>query len=153
MRLVDIISRDSIEVELRSTNKPEVITELAGLLARALPGADPERIAHTLFERERLATTGVGDGVAIPHGKLPGLSRIVAALGIARAGIPFDAVDGRPVTVFAALLAPPESTGDHLKALAWVSRLLKVPEVRERLLAAPDAAEAWRIVEGEEGRG
>jgi PTS system nitrogen regulatory IIA component len=152
MRLVEIINRASIGVDLRSTSKPEVLAELAGLLACSLPDADPEEIARTLMERERLATTGVGEGVAIPHGKLPGIRRIVAALGIARTGIPFDAVDGQPVRVLVALLAPPESTGDHLKALARVSRLLKDPAFRQRLIDSSSGEDAWRIIDEEDGR-
>ena len=152
MRLIEFIDRASIDVDLRSTSKPEVLAELAGLLARALPEADPEEIARTLVDRERLATTGVGDGIAIPHGKLQGIHRIVAALGIARTGIPFDAVDGKPVRMLLALLAPPESTGDHLKALARVSQLLKEPAFRERLFDSHSAEEAWRIIGEEDGR-
>lgn len=152
MRLSDIIAESSVDIDLRVEDKPEVFTALGRLLADALPAADPGEIAGILSERERLATTGVGDGVAIPHGKMPGLDRIVGALGMVREGLPFDAIDDRPVTVFVALLGPPDATADHLKALTRVSRLLKTPGFCERLLGSTSAAQALGIVAEEDSR-
>ena len=98
-------------------------------------------ITEILTEREQLATTGIGDAVAIPHGKSDQLDSIKGSVAISRSGVGFDAVDGQPVRIFVALLAPLASTGDHLKALARVSRILKDPQVRERLLEATSAEE------------
>jgi PTS system nitrogen regulatory IIA component len=152
MRLPDIIDRGALEIDMRSTSKAETLGELGLLLARSLPELDPGEITECLLHREQLATTGVGDGVAIPHGKLAGIGRIVGALGLARSGIAFDAIDGQPVTILVALLAPPDATSDHLKALARVSRLLKDRSFRERLLASRSNDEAFRILAEEDAR-
>ena len=141
MRLADFIEQGAISAELSSTTKDDVLTELAGLLARICPAHSESSIATILSERERLATTGIGDGVAIPHGKSEQLEVIKGAVGISRNGVDYDAVDGGPVYIFVALLAPLASTGDHLKALARVSRILKEPQVRARLMEASSAAE------------
>jgi PTS system nitrogen regulatory IIA component len=141
MKLADFIVPDAISADLSSTDKDAVLAELAGLLARVCPKHSAKAITQILSERERLATTGIGDGVAIPHGKSEQLDVIKGAVGISREGVDFDAVDGGPVRIFIALLAPLASTGDHLKALARVSRILKDPQVRARLLETASAAE------------
>ena len=150
MRLSDIIAETAIDTDLRAADKIEAFAGLGRLLARALPETDPGRITSLLTDRESLASTGVGNGVAIPHGKMPGLDRIVGALGLIPGGVPFDAVDGQPVTIFVALLAPVDATTDHLKTLARVSLLLKDPGFRERLLGATSAVEALEIIAQEE---
>jgi PTS system nitrogen regulatory IIA component len=143
MKLADLISQSAISADLTSSGKIEVLAELGGVLARVCEGASAEEITRILVERERLATTGIGDGVAIPHGKTEQLNQIKAAIGISRTGVPFDAVDGNSVHIFVALLAPLDSTGDHLKALARVSRLLKDPELRSSLLEARTPQEIY----------
>jgi PTS system nitrogen regulatory IIA component len=143
MKLVEFIDPSAISADLTSAGKLAVLAELAELLARVCPNLDRDEIAEILVERERLATTGIGDGVAIPHGKSAPLHGIQGAVGISRTGVPFDAVDGGPVHIFFALLAPLDSTGDHLKALARVSRILKNPAFRARLLEATNPAEVY----------
>ena len=96
--------------------------------------------------RESLASTGVGSGVAIPHGRVPGIDGIQAALGIHREGIPFDAVDGERVHVFVAILAPEDKPSQHLKALAEVSRVLRRRDVREKLLSVDSAEDALLLL-------
>ena len=152
MRIADFIKLDNICADLKSTGKMNVLAELAKLLEGDCPNTDEDQIAKILVERERLATTGIGDGVAIPHGKLSGIDGICAAIGISRTGIPFDAVDENPIHIFVALLAPQHSTGDHLKALARVSRLLKDPAFRNRLLESKTPTEIYNTLLEEDGK-
>lgn len=146
MNLADIIQSESICTDLKSNGKLDVLAELGELLSIQAPSAGADAITTTLVERERLATTGVGGGIAIPHGKLSAAKKISAAIGISKTGVPFDALDGEPVKIFVALLAPLASSGEHLRALARISRLLKDPESKLRLLEAADADEIYRII-------
>jgi nitrogen PTS system EIIA component len=154
MKLVELVRPARVAANLRSTAKLDVIEELAGLLARddgqAIAANDYRRV---LVERERLRSTGVGAGVAIPHGKVPGLDHLALAVGLSRTGVDFDSADGKPVYIFMALAAPPSSTGDHLRALARVARLCNDAGFRERLLACETDAAAYEllIAEDEEG--
>jgi PTS system nitrogen regulatory IIA component len=152
MNLVEIITPESICTDLTSSGKLDVLAELGELLSKQAQGAGAEAITKTLVERERLATTGVGGGIAIPHGKLETIKKISAAVGISRTGVPFDALDGEPVKIFVALLAPLASSGDHLRALARISRLLKDPECRARMIEAADAQEIYKIVKEDDGK-
>ena len=152
MKLVDIIHPELISVDLKSRGKVDVLAEFGALMASHNKIVDEKTITRTLVERERLATTGVGDGVAIPHGKVEGLKEILAAVGISRTGVQFDAVDGEPVHIFVALLAPLSSSGDHLRALARISRLLKEPDIRNRLIDAETAQELYEVIREEDGR-
>lgn len=152
MRIADFIKLDNICADLKSTGKMNVLAELAKILEGDCPNTDEDQIAKILVERERLATTGIGDGVAIPHGKLSGIDGICAAIGISRTGIPFDAVDENPIHIFVTLLAPQHSTGDHLKALARVSRLLKDPAFRNRLLESKTPTEIYNTLLEEDGK-
>jgi nitrogen PTS system EIIA component len=105
-----------------------------------------------LVERESLASTAIGEGVAIPHGKLPVVGEIVACLGRARAGVDFDSMDGLPTYLFFVLVAPESSTGAHLKALARISRVFKDADFRRRLLAAPDRESMYQVVSDEDAK-
>jgi PTS system nitrogen regulatory IIA component len=127
-------------------SKEEVLERVAALLAAAEAGATRERIRDVLTERERLQSTGVGGGVAVPHGSLAEIDRQVAALLICPRPIPFDAVDGLPVRILFALVGPKGAPAQHLKILARVSRLLRPGDFRERLASASDRAEAYRLV-------
>lgn len=101
---------------------------------------------RVLGERETLQSTGIGDGVAIPHGAIEGVAHQVAALLICPQGVPFDAIDGRPVRILFAVVGPKRATGEHLKTLARISRLLRDSEFREKLLASADRKEAFDLV-------
>jgi len=152
MKIVDFVRPELIVGDLRGRDKAEVIRELAEHLADNVSGVDRETLARVLLERERLASTAIGEGVAIPHGKLDAVGRLVACVGRARSGVEFDSMDGRPTHLFFVLVAPENSTGVHLKALARISRLFKDPEFRTRLLAAADAAEMYRVIADEDAR-
>jgi nitrogen PTS system EIIA component len=151
MKLVDLIQPDAVKADLESSGKMDVLAELGGLLSRSCPNLEADEITRILVERERLATTGVGDGVAIPHGKAGNLDELAGAVGLSRTGIPFDAVDGEPVRIFFALIAPLNSTGEHLKALARISRLLKDPDFRERLTSCRGAEEIHDTIAAADG--
>lgn len=127
--------------ELVAGEKEGLVKELALHLCRnddALKGA-AETVHKALLSRERLGSTGVGESVAIPHAKIPGLAHLTAAFGRSLAGVPFDAIDSQPVRLIFVLLVPENSAGAHLKALARIARLLKSASFRDRLLSLPDA--------------
>src|SRR5437763_15053810 len=111
-----------------------------------------ERLIKSLEDRELLNSTALGDGVAIPHGKLPGLKRVLAAFGRSLAGVDFQSLDGKPTHLFFLLVAPEDSAGAHLKALARISRLLKEETFRRRLMEAPSARELFETIRTEDDR-
>jgi PTS system nitrogen regulatory IIA component len=146
MKIADILSEAMVVSELAGGDKTEVIDELAGVVSRGHPEINHVRLVQALEERERLNSTALGEGVAIPHGKLPGLRRVVAAFGRSPGGVDFSSLDGKPTHLFFLLVAPEDSAGAHLKALARISRLLKDGTFRGRLMAAADAAELYRTI-------
>ena len=113
---------------------------------------DAARLLDTLLEREKLGSTGIGEGVAIPHGKVPGLPGLMASFGRVPAGIDFRAIDGRPTQLFFTLFAPENSAGAHLKALARISRIFKNPGFRATILEARDGPEIYRLIETEDAK-
>jgi PTS system nitrogen regulatory IIA component len=152
MKIVDLIKRDMVVPELRATDKRGILEELAAYMAGRHPRIDRAVLAKVLIEREMLASTAIGEGVAIPHGKLGAVGEIVACLGRAGKGVEFDSMDGQPTYLFFVLVAPESSTGAHLKALARISRVFKDPEFRRRLLAAPDAESMYNVVAEEDAK-
>lgn len=152
MRLAEFLHRDAVLAELSGRTKPEVLRELAEVLARAAPSIGADALFRVLTERERECSTGVGEGVAIPHGKLAGLPGLVAAFGVARQGVDFEALDQKPTFLFFALVAPENSAGAHLKALARISRLFKQPAFRASILSAKDGAEMHSLIVSEDSR-
>ena len=151
MRILDILpTEDLVAPALSGTTKADVVGELAAHLAQHYPEIDAERLVNVLWERERLGSTAIGDGIAIPHGKLPGLKGVLGAFGRHVDGVDFESLDGNPTRLFFVLVAPEDSVGQHLKALARVSRLLKDKGFREALLAAPDRAALFRLIAEED---
>jgi PTS system nitrogen regulatory IIA component len=151
MKLVDFLRPEAVIADLAGDGVAAVLLELARPVAQAYR-LEERRLVEVLLERERLGSTGVGDGVAIPHAKVPGLAALAASLGRAPRGVDFKAIDGRPTRLFLALFAPESSAGSHLRALARVSRIFKGAAFREALMAAPDAAAMWRLVQQEDAR-
>ncbi len=149
-KLSNILCPDLISINLKSTNKPSVLEEFAGMLQTKQNGPDASAIKKALMDREALATTGVGDGVAIPHAKLEGLEGTRMAVGISRKGVDFSAVDAKPVHIFFALIAPFASSGDHLRILAQISRLLKDEGIRNRIVQSKSTEDLMDIVRAEE---
>jgi len=152
MKITEILTPDLVLPDLRGATKSEILRELAACLAAKFKGIDANDLAAVLAERERLGSTAIGDGIAIPHGKIRGATNIVGAFGRHVAGVDFESLDGGPTHLFFVLIAPEDSTSLHLKALARVSRLLKDAAFRERLLAAPDADRIYRLIVEEDGR-
>jgi PTS system nitrogen regulatory IIA component len=152
MKLTDILPEELVIPELSGQTKDEVLRELAGHMAALHREIDAARLLEVLWERERLGSTAIGDGIAIPHGKLPGLHAVLAAFGRRTAGLDFQSLDGNPTRLFFLLVAPEDSVGQHLKALARVSRLLKDPAFRTRLLAASDRSELYRSIREEDDK-
>lgn len=146
MRLSDLLTVERVQTSLVGTSKAAVLDALAALLVKGNGGLRVDEVARVLREREALASTGVGDGVAIPHGKLPGLKQLTAAMALSSQGVEFDAIDGRPVKIFVAILAPAGSASDHLRALAKCSKLLRDARVRDELVRAESPARAYDIV-------
>jgi nitrogen PTS system EIIA component len=152
MKITDILGPDMVLPELKGNTKPEVLRELAGYLASKHPEIDSAALSAVLAERERLGSTAIGDGIAIPHGKLAGVGSIIGVFGRHARGVDFDSLDGRPTHLFLLLVAPEDSASLHLKALARVSRLMKDPAFRERLNQALDASEIFRLIKEEDAR-
>ena len=152
MKIVDLIRRDMVVPALQATEKRGILEELAHYMAGHHPRIDRATLSRVLIEREQLASTAIGEGVAIPHGKLGAVGEIVACLGRAPAGVEFDSMDGQPTYLFFVLVAPESSTGAHLKALARISRVFKDPEFRRRLMAAGDAESMYHVVADEDAK-
>lgn len=151
MRITEILKKEYVLEELKARNKRDVLAELAGAFVRAGIRKDSESMVSVLLEREKLGSTGIGEGIAIPHGKIGGLDEMVIAFGRSREGIEFDAMDSKPVHLFFLLMAPDQSAGQHLKALAKISRMLKDAAFRKALLEAPAQDDLFRaIVEKDE---
>jgi nitrogen PTS system EIIA component len=140
MEIEDLLSPRAVIAQLRAGNKKQALLEVSRRAASAT-GVPERRIYDVLAERERLASTGLGRGLAIPHGKLPELDRMCGVFARLERPIPFDALDKRPVDLVFALLAPADAGAEHLRALARVSRLLRDDAIRRKLRGAdnPDA--------------
>ena len=152
MKIEGLLQPEDIIPELSAETKEEVLNELAGKVAERNPGFDREALVRVLLERERLGSTGIGDGIAIPHGKLKQLDKPRMAFGRSLQGVDFSALDGRKVHLFFLLIAPEDAVGVHLKMLARISRILKDPGVRKVLLAAPDAAAICAAIREQDSR-
>jgi len=152
MRLLDIVSPGAVVDDLRAGTKEGVLRELSEVIALCVPALSAETLTSVLMDRESLGSTGIGEGAAIPHGKLPGIDRLVAVFGRSRAGVPFQSLDGKPAHLFFLIVAPEQSAGAHLKALARISRLLKNERFRTALMDARDADDLRRVLKEEDDR-
>ena len=139
MKISELINKNLIIAELKGKSKKQILEELVNHLAGQEQDINSDDLLKVLIEREKLGSTGIGNSIAIPHGKLNGLDSIVLMLGKCEAGIDFDSIDGKPVNLVFLLVAPASSAGVHLKALARLSRLLKNGAFRQALLDAPTA--------------
>jgi PTS system nitrogen regulatory IIA component len=148
MTFTDILAPDGVIVDLKIASKKQAFQELAKVAAN-LTGLDARAVFDAILERERLGSTGVGHGVAIPHARLPGLPKIVGVFARLAQPIDFDAVDERPTDLVFMLLAPEGAGADHLKALARVSRAMRREDLRDRLRAAPGADAVRALLSGE----
>jgi PTS system nitrogen regulatory IIA component len=150
LKILDFLDPAAVVVDLTATTKRGALEELVSLLARNGKVKDPKATVDILMEREKLGSTGIGQGIAIPHAKTDQTSQVTAAFGLSRRGINFDSLDGEPVYIFFVLVAPPDAAGLHLKALARISRLLKDKFFRQSLRDVKDASEVLRIIRDED---
>jgi PTS system nitrogen regulatory IIA component len=153
MKILDLIPEGGVVGDLRSETKEGVLRELSEAVCRAVPGLSADHLASVLMDRESLGSTGIGEGFAIPHGKMPGIDRLVAAFGRSRAGVQFASLDGKPARLFFLVVAPENnSAGIHLKVLARISRLAKDERFRRRLLEAEGIGDLVQILREEDER-
>ncbi len=145
MKISEILNQNSIIADIAADNKTGVIRELAQAVASAA-NTDADAIATVLMERESLGSTGIGGGIAIPHGKLGGVESVTVGFGLSRNGIEYNALDDRPVHIFFVLLTPENNSGDHLKVLAQISKLLKIDQFKNRLKSAKSVEEIYNII-------
>jgi len=145
MPLTDLVAPNAVVPALKVNGKKQAIQELSARAAK-LSGQNERLIFETLMQREKLGSTGVGNGIAIPHGKLPKLERLFGLFARLDRGIDFEALDGQPVDLIFLLLAPETAGADHLKALARVARLLRDPDVVSKLRESRDAEALYAVL-------
>ena len=150
MQLKEILKPQNIKVPLVSTAKAGAISELVDLLAANGEVKEPKKVLDSVLDREATRTTGIGNGLAIPHGKCSGTADLVMAIGKAATPIDFQAIDGRPVSIIWMLASPPDKTGPHIHALARISRLMTIDKFRAALLGAKTRQEAFDIIIAQE---
>jgi PTS system nitrogen regulatory IIA component len=146
MKMMEMLKAEFVIEELKAVNKRDVLAELIAVIAKGEGSVDPEAMLRIFLEREQLGSTGIGNGIAIPHGRLAGLNEAVLAFGRSRGGVAFEALDGKPVHLFFLLAAPENSAGQHLKVLAKISRMLKDGVFRKNLLEAKVRDDLVRII-------
>ncbi|MFA5410419.1 MAG: PTS sugar transporter subunit IIA [Candidatus Omnitrophota bacterium] len=152
MKIMDFLSKKAIITDIKSTKKEEVIRELVEALINAgeIEKRNRNKLIEALLAREALGSTAIGQGVAIPHAKADCVEKLIAVFGLSKKGIDFDSLDGEPAFIFFLLLAPQDSAGPHLKALARISRLLKDKYFRDSLRACEDEKSVIRIISQED---
>ena len=152
MKILDFLRPEAIISSLEAGSKEEVLEQLVEPIAKSNPSMSRSVLIETLIERENLGSTGIGGGVAIPHGKLDGLEGLVASFGKSSRGIDFSSMDNRPAFLFFLLVAPKGSAGEHLKALARISRLFKDPLLKTSLQHATSSSEIYSILQDYDSR-
>ncbi len=145
MKILDFFHKETININLQSQNKKEVLDELA-LPVSQITDIKHDEIVRVLLERERLGSTGIGGGIGIPHGKLKSLDKLIIGFGLSRRGIGFESIDGLPTHIFFLLLAPENSTALHLRLLAQISKLLKDDSFKDKLMRASSNDEIITII-------
>jgi len=146
MRLSDILEEKNVIPDLKSKDKRGVLEELVDTIVRNDPSLDKSSLVKVLLEREKLGSTGIGDGVAIPHGKFHGIKTPIVSFGRSRKGLDFETMDGEPAFLFFLLVAPENSASIHLKALAKIAKILKSSSFREALIKVPTKEELYRAI-------
>jgi fructose-specific phosphotransferase system IIA component len=150
MKLKDLLSEDVIRIPLKNTEKDKIIEEMVSILDDAHKLTDREAVLKAVMEREKVMSTGMGDGVAIPHAKTDAVKGLVAAFGITNQPVDFESIDGKPVRMVFLLVGPANQTGPHLKALSRISRLMHREDFRENLALARDRSQVIKAIEKEE---
>lgn len=151
MRITEHLAVEGIVSDVGTGSLEEILRRLVAPLCGVGDDAAVERALAALLAREALGSTGIGEGVALPHARLPGIGGLSISLGRSAAGVDYGAVDGEPVFLFFMILAPEQSSALHLRALAKISRIVRDNEWRERILAAPDAEGIYRVLREADG--
>ena len=146
MRIKKYLYPEAVIEELKAATKEAALEELAAALPRQAGGQDRAEMVRVLMAREKLGSTGIGDGIAIPHGKIAGLNELMISYGRSKKGLDFNSMDGKPVHLLFLLMAPENSSGQHLKVLARISRMLKDGLFRKKLMAAASTEELYRVI-------
>ena len=149
MRISQLLNKNSIIANLSASDKKGAIDELAQSVSKTTKASEKE-IATVLMEREQLGSTGIGGGIAIPHGKLDSVGSIIVGFGLSRKGVEYESLDNKPVHIFFLLLTPENSTGGHLKVLAQISKLLKMDQFKKRILSAKTSDDIYDIIMDQE---
>lgn len=150
MNLLDILSPECIRSPLTATDKKGVIEELVDCLASSGRVRDAKALKDAVWTRELTRTTGIGHGLAIPHGKCPGMTSVAMAVGRPASPMDFEAIDGQPVRLVVLLASPPDKTSDHIQALARISRLMTMNDFREKIYAANSAPEIYELLRSQD---
>src|SRR5258708_14567964 len=146
MRLTEVLKPENIKIPLEATNKTAAIAELVNVLAKNGDILDAKKVLDAVLERESTRTTGIGNGLAIPHGKCTGAKDLIMAIGKPPTPIEFQAIDGRPVNLIWLLSSPPDKTGPHIHALARISRLMTIDKFRQAVAGAKTAQELYDLI-------
>lgn len=146
MELLDIISRECVKVPLQADDKRGVINELVDLLAEQGKVRNAQALKDAVWAREQTRTTGIGQGLAIPHGKCDGMNGLAMAIGKPSEPMDFEAIDQRPVKLVVLLASPPDKTSEHIQALARISRLMVSDDFRTQIYATNNADELWQLL-------
>ncbi len=152
MKIMDILVRDAVILNLGVRSKRDVLLDMSNALAKVEPHIEGDRLVEVLLEREALQSTGIGEGVAIPHGKLVGLDRLVASFARSSEGIDFESIDGQLTHHFFLLVVPEHSGGQYLKALARISRFFRDAAFRQKLTEADSLEDVIRAIEEEDAK-
>ena len=152
MKVMDILVKDAVILDLQSESKSDVIAEMAQALVAATPELELNELVEVLEAREKLQSTGIGEGIAIPHGKLNKIPCLMASFARSRSGVDFESIDGKPTHLLFLLVVPENSGGQHLKALARISRFFRDDEFRHRLEEASSADDVFKAIEDEDSK-
>ena len=152
MRIIDVLKDKNVSLALGGKSKNDIIVELVELASHSKDFSDKNKVITSTFEREKTMSTGIGHGVAIPHGKSTGVKKICTSLGISKEGIEFDSLDGKPVHIFFLVAAPEGPAAPHIKFLSRISRLLNMEEFRKKLINSKSKEEVIHLISEEESK-
>jgi nitrogen PTS system EIIA component len=150
LKITDFLNAAMVIPDLKGREKQAVLKEMAEWMASHDQSLDGAKLLEVLLEREKISSTAIGEGVAIPHGKMPGVQRVLGVFGRSRQGVDFESLDGGLTHLFFLLIAPENSAADHLKALARISRLLKDSAFRSRLMERDTSQGIFEVIEEED---
>jgi len=150
MKLLNFLKEEWVIPELSGTDKPSILKELSGVLMKPCGATSSEELIQVLLEREKLGSTGIGEGVAIPHGRLKGLKQFFISFGRSTRGMDFDSIDHKPCQLFFMVIAPENSAVENLNLLGRIARLLKDPSFKKKLMGAKTQKEIFQVISDED---